>query len=96
MSPMSKKLITLIGLVIIALCIYLGYNYIFPSKVDTKPVDNGVKALKQELSQKEKELEEMKKKSQEKQIIIQQTVKDEIRKLPQDQVAKEILKELEE
>lgn len=89
-----KPLLVIVAVVILGLCVWYGYQLLFPTHVDTSIVNEEVVKLKQSLADKEEELKQMNKTSVEKQIIIRQTVKEEIKKLPPDSIAKGILDEL--
>lgn len=89
-----KPLLVIIAIIILGICAWRGYQILFPPQVDTSIVNEEVVKLKQSLADKEEELKQMNKSSVEKQVIIRQTVKEEIKKLPPDSIASGILDEL--
>lgn len=86
-----KKLIPWIVIIILSIIICRSYIY---DGINTHKVDNTIQEIKNELANKEKEINELKEKSKQQQIIIKETVKNEIKTMPPDDVANGIINEL--
>ena len=90
---LKKAAIIAAAILIVVTSCFALYRMVFPT-INTKPVDTQISQMKEDLKTEVKKVDDLKQNSEQKTVVIRETVKESIKTLSPNDVSKNILSEL--